>query len=346
VRGFSIFVLLTVAAWAGHASAAPAADVVIVWAPGHDVGMIATVAREAGAAVIDRSPAVPKPAEIPAMIARGIQGWDKLGYEAAWNALEDAREAIDRTGGEGVSPAQLSDLFVYRALLRKERGEPTWFDELTAAIVIDPNRAFNAARFPPTLLDDLERARTAIAGRPSATLTVDAPVGCAIAIDGVTSEAGAPRVPGTHWVRVTCPDHAPWGSRVDVGAPSTAVVARPLRLAAPSDADLLIQARTAGATAMIAAEVRGDVGTARLIGLDGRERDRRTVILRGGVGALADAVRELLRPPTRARWYRSRWAWAIGAAVIAAAIVIPITAAATRDSSPTGATIRLPEETW
>ncbi len=328
------------------AQAAPAADVVIVWAPGLDIQPVSVVARTAGAAVIDRSPAPPKPAAIAELLRQGIEGYDKLRFKEAWEILEAARTVVDRTGAEGMTAAQLSDLFVYRGLLRKENNDPTSFDELVAAIVVDPNRVLDEARFSPDVREDLERARTAVETRPRATLSVDAPAGCTIAIDGSTAEPSAPRVAGTHWVRVTCPDHAPWGTRVDVGAPNTTLVARPTRLVPPTDAELLIQARTAGAAAVIAAEVRGEVATARLIGLDGRERARRTVATRGGLGALAEAVRDLLRPPEKARWYQSKWTWAAGAAVIAAAIAIPLTIAATRDPAPTGATIKFPGDTW
>jgi hypothetical protein len=345
VRAFWILVLVALVG-ARPAEAAPAADVVVVWAPGYDTRPVANAARQAGAAVIDRSPAAPKPAAIPAILNRGIEGYDKLRYDDAWKALEEAREAVDRTGAEGMTTAQLSDVFVYRGLLRKERNDPTAFDDLTTAIVIDPNRDFDPARFAPDVREDLDRARTAVAGRPRATLAVDAPPGCVIAIDGANADVISQRVTGTHWVRVTCPDHAPWGSRVEVGAPSTTIVARPVRLTPPSDSDLLIQARASGGTAFVVAEVRGDVATARLIGLDGRERDRRTVGLRGDLIALADAVRVLLRPKDKTRWYQSKWAWAAGAAILAAAIAIPITAAATRDAAPSTATVQLPGDIW
>lgn len=330
----------------GMALATPAADVVVVWAPGHDVRPVAQAAREAGAAIVDRSPPAPTTAAIPAIIARGVEGYDKLRYADAWTALEEAREAVDRTGAEGVSAAQLSDLFLYRGLLRTQRSDPTAFDELATAIVIDPNRALDAARFAPDVIENVERARTAVSGRPRATLTVDAPAGCMISIDGSKVEPAAPRVTGTHWVRVTCADHAPWGTRVDVIAPSTSVVARPTPYAVPADAELLIQARAAGVNGLVAAEVRGNVATARLIGIDGRERDRRTVAIQNSLEPLAEAVRVLLRPTAKPHWYQSRWAWAGAAALIAAAIVIPITAAATRDTAPASATIRFPGDTW
>lgn len=346
MRRFSILATIAVACAGDVAAAAPAAELVVVWAPGHDVKPVANVARIAGAAVIDRSPTPPKPAGIPAILGRGIEGYDKLRYDDAWQALEEALAAVDRTGAEGLTAAQLSDLFVYRGMLRKERGDPTSFDELTTAIVVDPNRDFDPARFPPHVIEDLDRARTAVTGRPRAALAVDAPAGCTIAIDGATVDVLVPRITGTHWVRVTCPDHAPWGSRVELTAPSTTIVARPVRLSPPSDTELLIQARTSGGNAVVVAEVRGEIATARMIGIDGRERDRRTVTVRGDLAPLAAAVRALLRPPERGRWYRSRWAWAAGAAILAAAIAIPLTAAAARDSAPASTSIRLPEDFW
>ncbi len=338
----SLLVLVTaVLALARAADAAPAADLVVVWAPARDVRPIAAAARDAGAALVDRSPPPASVAFTGTLIARGIEGYDKLRYDDAWQALEKAREAVDKTGAEGLTAAQLSDLFLYRGLIRTQRGDPTSFDELAMAIVIDPTRTLDAARFAPDVLENVERARTAMSGRPRATLTVDAPAGCTTAVDGSVAESAAPRVTGTHWVRVTCPDHAPWATRVDLIAPSTHVVARPTRYAAPSDTDLLVQARTAGASALVFAEVRGDIATARLIGLDGRERDRRTVSTTRGLEPLAGAVRELLRPAAKTKWYRSKWAYAGGAAILAAVIAIPITAAIARDNGPASANVNV-----
>ncbi len=342
----TLAVIATATALPRVAASAPAADLVVVWAPGRDITPIATAAREMGAAVIDRSPKLPAPTAIPSLVARGIEGYDKLRYNDSWRALEQALAAVDRTGAEGMTPTQLSDLFLYRGLIRTQRNDPTAFDELATAIVIDPNRAFDPARFSPGVIESLERARTTINGRPRATLAVDAPTGCTVSVDGSTTAVATQRVVGPHWVRVTCPDHSPWGARVEVTAPATNVVARPVRYAPPTDAELLIQARTAGANALVSAELRGDVATARLIGADGRERDRRTITIRNSLDPLAAAVRALLRPKAKPHWYQSRWAWAGAAAFIAAAIAIPITAAATRDTTPTDGTVKLPGDFW
>jgi hypothetical protein len=69
------------------------------------------------------------------------------------------------------------------------------------------------------------------------------------------------------------------------------------------------------------------------------------VAISGDLAPLAGAVRQLLTPPDRTRWYETRWAWAAGAAVVAAAIVIPVTAALTQNASPSTWTAR-PVYTW
>ncbi len=75
----------------------------------------------------------------------------------------------------------------------------------------------------------------------------------------------------------------------------------------------------------------------RLLGVEGRVRSTRTVALApdGELSPVAEAMRELLVPEVAPqRWYRSRWVWAAGAAALAAAIAIPLTAAFTDRRSP------------
>jgi hypothetical protein len=112
--------------------------------------------------------------------------------------------------------------------------------------------------------------------------------------------------------------------------------------AAPSDADLLVQARAASAKALLAVEVHGDVATVRLVGADGRERERKSVKLAGDVAPLAKLVDDMLVPPVivREHWYQSKWAWAAGAAVLTAAVLVPVTAAIAGDTGAKSGTAR------
>ena len=174
VRGFLLLLTLVPAV----ALAAPAADVVLVWAPGQRVAPIEAVARDAGAVAIDRSPSPAPHEDIRPLLREGIDAYASLRLEDAWAALERAREAADRTGAAGLASSELSDLFLYRALVRTQRGDATvaW-DELVVALVVDPTRVLDPARFPPKVVDELERARTLVAERPRASLAVDAPAG-------------------------------------------------------------------------------------------------------------------------------------------------------------------------
>jgi hypothetical protein len=337
-----LLAVLIVVLGARPAAAAPSADVVVVWAPGAKVGPIEQVARQAGAAVIDRSPAATAVPATAGILKRGIDAYDALRFDDAWTTLDEARALADRTGGAGLTQSQLADLFLYRGLVKIQQGElNAYWDELVTSVVIDPVRVLDPARFPPRVAAELARVHQALADRKRATLAVDAPPGCATLIDGAAASAVASAQPlvGSHWVYVTCADRAPWGTRVELTGDQL-VVARNAALAPPTDDEVLIQARTVGAKAYVAVEIRSGVGTARLVGVDGRERNRRSVAITGDLRPLALAVDQLLAPPKTTRWYDSRWVWAAGAAVVAAAIVIPVTAAATRNDSPSTWTVQ------
>jgi hypothetical protein len=337
VRALPVLLAVVVLA-ATTAEARPAADLVIVWAPGAQVEPVAAVARDAGAAVIDRSPAPRTRADTAAVVKRGIAAYDALQIADAITLLDDARAAADRSGGDGLSQTELSDLFLYRALVKTQQGDATaaW-EELTSSVIVAPTRVLDPARFPPRVAAEIERARVAVAGRGTATLTIDAPIGCSVVIDGVDAGTVAtPRIIGPHWVHVRCADRAPWGTRVEVTADAT-LAARNVPIAAPTPDEMLIQARTAGAQAFLAVEVVNRIGTARLVGADGRERDRRTVTITTTLAPLAAAVNELLAPPrvVETRWYQSKWVWAAGAAVAAMVIFVPMTALTVGDDKPT-----------
>lgn len=328
---------LPAAAWA-----APTADLVVMWAPGAKRAPIEEAARRAGAAVIDRSPAAGAVPATASILKRGIDAYDALRFDEAWETLDEARALADRTGAAGLSQAQLADLFLYRGLVKIQQGElSAYWDELVTSVTIDPVRVLDPARFPPHVASELARVHEALRDRKRATLAVDAPAGCSVLIDGAAASAVGTAQPlvGSHWVYVACADHAPWGTRVELTGDQL-VVARNAALAPPTDDEVLIQARTVGARAFVAVEIRSGVGTARLVGVDGRERDRRSVAVAGDLTALAAAVSDLLAPAPTSHWYESRWAWAAGAAAVAAAVLIPVTAAVTQNSTPSTWTVK------
>ncbi len=329
-----------IAAAAGPAHAAPQADLVVVWAPGLRTTPIEQAARRAGAAIIDQSPKPEQTAQTAKLVQAGVQAFDELEFDDAWQALERARSDADRTGAEGLTQAQLSDLFLYRGLVKGQQGDSTGgWEELVAANTIDPTRELDPGRFPPKVRDDFERARDTVKQKPRAKLTVQAPDGCVTSVDGRPTPGPIDLIVGPHWISTRCVDRRPTGYRIELTG-DVRVPIDPSPYLPQTDSELLIQARTAGARAFIVVEVRGNVATARLLRTtDGREVNRKTVSVSGDLAPLADGVTELLTPPPERRWYESKAVWAIGGGLLAAAILVPLTAFLTSDSTtanPTG----------
>ncbi len=346
----SILAMVAVSAWSSATLAAPAADLVVVWAPDRAIGPIEVVARELGAATIDRSPArAPAPTAIAPLVRRGIDAYDALRFSEAATLLDQAREAADRSGGAGLTTPELSDLFLYRGLVQTQLANPTaaW-DELVTASAIDPARILDPSRFPPRVIADVERARVAVSERAVATLVIDAPASCTLVVDGVATTSTFTGRVGAHWVRATCSDRPAWGARVTLSGTGDRVKIASTPYVAPDETEIVVQARAAAARAVVIVELRGTIGVARLVGVDGRERDRRTVTVAGDLSPLATAVRELLRPQraVAVAWYRRRWVWAAGAAALAAAIAIPVTAAFASDASSSTAAVKVNGVTW
>jgi hypothetical protein len=319
---------LLVLALAAPALAAPAADLVVVWAPGARIAPVEGVARSHGAAVIDRSPHPTATAQTAQKLRAAIADYNALELQKAKDALDAVRSEVDANGAAGLSPALLSDLFVYRGLARAKLGDESGsFDDLVTAAGIDPTRSLDPLTFTPTQIAAFERAKEAVGQRKTVKLTVQPPPGCAVTVDAAPATGAVERTIGHHWVRVTCPDREPQGLQVELTGGDITLPVTPPSYLPPTDSDLLVQARTASARAVVVVEVHGAVGTARLVGLDGRERDRRTVTLGSDLGPLADAVADLLAPPPEHHWYQSRWAWVAGGAAAAALVLVPITAA-------------------
>ena len=330
---------------AAPALAAPRADLVVVWAPGTSIQPVEAVGRARGVAVIDRSPAPPATVETEQFLARGIVAYTAIRLDTATSLLEQARELADKTGGAGLTRGQLSDLFLYRGLVRAAQGnDGAAWEELVEALVIYPARTLDPSQYAPKISALLARVQEDVATKhPTAKLVLEAPQGCTSLIDGEPVAGAVLRPTGPHFARVVCPDHEPWASRVDLTARDMHLVASPRPYEAPSETDILIQARSANARALVVVEVHGDLATVRLVGIDGRELDRRsTTVHHGDLAAVATVVDGMLAPPSLAHepWYRTRWAWVTVAVLATAAIAIPITAAIAGNTGATDATVR------
>ncbi len=327
---------------AGIASAAPAADVILYWAPPDAPAVLRTrsraAAEAAGAAFVDRSPPPPRPADA-ARIAAALVAYDQLRFDEAVALLDQAAAELDRTGAAGLDVARLAELFLYRGLARIQLGQPmqAW-DDLLIAARIDPTRRLDPARFPPRAIEQLERARAEVAAAPRGALRVTAAAGCVITIDGAIAGDGRAELPhGAHWIDAACPEHQPWGRRVVVDRTAVEVVVAATPIRPPGEDDALIQARALGAKSVLEVVVLGGAARLRHRRGDGRELARALVTVDSE--AVAAAIERLLAPapPTRERWYRSRWVWAAGGAVAAAALIVPL---AVRDGGPGDRVVR------
>ncbi|HET9988465.1 MAG TPA: hypothetical protein VFQ65_08090 [Kofleriaceae bacterium] len=340
-------VLAALAAFGAPALAAPeapTADMVVVWAPGTSIQPIAAVGRARGVAVLDRSPAPPAQAETGDFLKRGIKAYEDGRLADAQRALDQARDLVEKTGATGLTRGQLSDLYLYRGLVKAAQGDENGaWDELVEALVIYPSRTLDPAQYAPKVAALLARVQEDVQVKhPTSKLTVDAPPGCTALVDGEPVAGAVLRPTGPHYLAVTCPDYEPWSSRVDLTTLDSHPSVTPRAYEAPSETEVLVQARSANARAVIVVEVRGKLATIRLVGVDGRERDRRSATVeRGDLTQVAAIVDGMLAPAIvhHEPWYRSRWAWVTGAVIVTAAIVIPVTAAIAGDTGATRATI-------
>jgi len=324
----------------GPAAAAPAADLVVVWAPGQRIAPIEQVAHDKGAAMIDTSPHPTATAQTAERVRTAIAAYNALQLQQAKDALDRVRAEIDANGAAGLSPALLSDVFVYRGLARQKLGDDSGgFDDLVIAATLDPTRELDTLTFEPSAKKAFDRAKELVLERKTAKLTLEIPAGCAATLDAAPYTGTVTKILGHHWARVTCADREPQGVHTELISDTTLPIQPPPYLP-PSDSEILVQARTASARSVVVVEVHGSVGTARLVGLDGRERDRRTVTLSSDLGPLADAVGVLLAPPPVRHWYHSKWAWVAGGAAAAAIILVPITAAIAGANGSTTATVK------
>lgn len=331
---------MLVLALAAPAVAAPKADLVVVWAPGMRVAPVESATKKAGAAFINKSPSPEAAAQTAQLVAKGIAAFDALELDNAWQLLEQARSEAVRLGGSGLTRAQLSDLFLYRGLIKVQQGDTTsaW-DELVASSTVEPTRELDPGRFSPKVRAEFDRARETVNAKPRATLTVKAPDGCSVIVDGVPAPGPVSLPVGSHWINASCTARRPYGYKVELTSDVTVPI-EPSPYLPPTDSEVLVQARTAGSRAFVSVEVRAGVATVRLVGLDGRERDRKTVNVTGDLGPVADALTELLTPSPERHWYQSKWTWIGVGAFAAALIAIPVTAVLSNDSGPTNASAR------
>jgi hypothetical protein len=191
---------LLVLALATRVDAAPTADVVVIWAPGMRTAPVVAAARGAGAAVLDQSPTPEGAAQTAQLVQKGLDAFERLDLDQSWQLLESARSEVDRTGAAGLTQAQLSDLFLYRGLIKTQQGDTnSAWEELVVANTVDPTRELDPGRFPPKIIAEFERAQATVKNKGTAKVTVTVPAGCRYAIDATTTTGPIDLILGRHW---------------------------------------------------------------------------------------------------------------------------------------------------
>ena len=323
-------------------------------------------ARGAGALAADLSPAAPPAPPVAEQVTRAIAAYDGMRFSDAAFELDKAAAIAAEQGGRGLSREQLVDLFLYRALARTETGNTAGaWDDFVRAATLDPTRLLDPARFRPSAVKSFTLAVEQVKKRAAVALTVAAPAGSKVTIDGRPS--GRDRVsesllPGEHYVWVDRPAAAPFAHVVTLAAATELPVpddaARP-----PADAELARRAARLGSGPLLVAALRrdGGVGVVEVRSIGPRGSTLRGV-LRLGPSPEASArdlermVARALRAmrgerarratpgtgtaaPPPARWYQSRWLW-LGIGVVAtAAALSPFVLDSGGGGSPTDAAL-------
>src|SRR5215468_6989756 len=223
---------------------------------------VARVAADAGAAFLDGSPVAPPPPVAPAQLARAIELYDGLRLDEAAAVLDAALTEARASGGAGLRPSELSDLFLYRALVFTQRGDAdrAW-EEMVRGLVVDPTRVLDPARFPPRAVQAFQRAAAQVRALPVGRLAPDAAPACSVTIDG--RDAAAPALPfGEHFVRVECPGELPSGAAVTLAEPRQEVALARVAAPAPPDEAIVRLAAGRGATSVLIVTVSASAAAA------------------------------------------------------------------------------------
>jgi hypothetical protein len=349
-------VLILALAGPARAQAPSGPSVVLFWSsPGQAdataraalLPAVERAARAAGAVSADLSPAaLPAPA-VAEQVTRAIAAYDGMRFADAAFELDKAATTAAEHGGRGLARDQLVDLFLYRALARTETGNSAGaWDDFVRAATLDPTRLLDPARFRPSAVKSFTLAVEQVKKRPAVELTVAAPAGSKVTIDGRPS--GRDRVseallPGEHYVWVERPAAAPFARVVTLAAATELAVpedaTRP-----PNDAELVRRSARLGSGPLLVVALRreGGVGMVELRSVGPRGATLRGVLRLGpspeaaardleravarALRAMRGELARITRPPASSaappqRWYQNRWLW-LGVGVVATAAAL------------------------
>jgi hypothetical protein len=257
-------------------------------------------------------PAPPGP-RAPELLKTAATATEKRKWDEAEKALSPAVAEVTSSGGDGMSPAALSELFLLQAITVQKAG---WNDleapvteiapaaakeAYLRAAVLAPDRMLERRRYQPLAIASFQLAAAEVKQRPRGGITVRARPNATINIDGGPDQpapASATNLPyGEHFVRVEEIGYQPWSavvtlamSTLEIDAPTTAPLV-------PDDREAARHAQRQGsAFALLSAMKMGPPLALELHLIDaasGQVRDATVVPMEGEAGALDAAVMRL-----------------------------------------------------
>jgi len=255
----------------------------------------------------------PPPPPTGAVIKAGVDLVKKLAFDDAKKELDAADQTVTRTGGAGLSTAELSDLYLARAMAiaradwKPERSvdqatRVRAYEDYVRAAALIPDRILNPHDYPPQTMEDWTKAVAEISQRPQGILTVTGSSKALVTFDGGPPLSARGSVTfkapyGQHFVAVEEAGRAPWGSSVLVNAPTSEVPIPARAGLSLNDAVAAAHARRMGAKFALVAELRLGEGPSelqlRLVDITGIRHDATVVPLTGEPGAIDAATMRL-----------------------------------------------------
>jgi hypothetical protein len=302
---------------------------------------LARAAERMGAAFVDLSPAPDPAPEAPLHLRRAIEAYHDFRYAEALTSADAGVAEAARTGADGLSATDLSDLLIYRALAHTEKGDAAraWEDFVRAA-ALDPSRKLDPVRYSPRVVDTFARAAKSVLATAPATLAITAADDCRVGVDGrdAAGQRALTVMRGEHYLRVVCPRRERYGAVVLVAAERHAVTPA-LRARPVPDARAARElARERGIARVVWATV---AGTRPLLTLElytggaPRPRAQAAVGVAGdrSATAIGKALERLVappvtptvvqKPPPPTPWYQKPWVWGVAGVAVTSAILIP-----------------------